>query len=278
MTRLEREGPVKSHLERLIGRYGREESLAIGRVRRWVSTMALLGALERVEQPGGGPRFVLKGGVAIELRLRTGARATQDVDMIFRGPNAELTEALDTAFAQPYRDFVFQRGEPVDRGPHAKGFDVRLAYQTRVWGTVRLEISSSGISGEEVELVPAINLEVFQLAGPAEVACLSLRFQVAQKIHAVSERPLDRENRRFRDLLDLLILRDLVDDLGSLRVACEGTFAHRATHAWPPHLDIPDDSWRDGYALLAMEVGLDVTDVETAAAEVRSFIAAIARA
>lgn len=34
--------------------------------------MALLGALERVAQPAGRPQFVLKGGVAIELRLRAG--------------------------------------------------------------------------------------------------------------------------------------------------------------------------------------------------------------
>jgi nucleotidyltransferase AbiEii toxin of type IV toxin-antitoxin system len=234
------------------------------------------GSLERVEEPGGGPRFVLKGGVAIELRLRAGARATQDVDMVFRGPDAELLDALDAAFTEPYRDFAFERGAPVDRGPHATGFDVRLAYQSRAWGTVRLEISGPDVSGEEVELVPAISLEDFQLTGPTEIACLPLRFQIAQKIHAVTERPTDRENRRFRDLVDLLILRDLVADLGSLRVACEATFEHRATHTWPPQLDIPDASWRDGYELLASEVGVDVADVETAATEVRAFVAAIA--
>ena len=278
MTRPRREGPVKSHLERLIGRYGREESVAVGRVRRWVSTMAMLGALERVEQPGGEPRFVLKGGVAIELRLRAGARATQDVDMIFRGPGAELIDALDVAFAEPYRDFVFERGEPVDRGPHATGFDIRLAYQSRAWGTLRLELSGPDVSGDEVELVPAISLADFQLAGPTEVACLPLRFQVAQKLHAVTERPPDRENRRFRDLVDLLVLRDLSDDLGALRAACESTFAHRATHAWPPQLDLPDDSWRDGYATLSREVGIDVVDVDVAADEIRRFILVIADA
>lgn len=278
MTRPRREGPVKSHLERLIGRYGRDESVAVGRVRRWVSTMAMLGALERVEQPGGEPRFVLKGGVAIELRLRAGARATQDVDMIFRGPSSELIDALDVAFAEPYRDFAFERGEPVDRGPHARRFDVRLAYQSRAWGTLRLELSGPDVSGDEVELVPAISLADFQLAGPMEVACLPLRFQVAQKLHAVTERPPDRENRRFRDLVDLLVLRSLSNDLGALRAACEATFAHRATHAWPPPLDIPDDSWRDGYATLAREVGIDVADVDAAADDVRAFIAAIAHA
>jgi hypothetical protein len=274
MTVPRREGPVKSHLERLIGRYGREQSVAVGRVRRWVSTMALLGALEHVEEPGGGPRFVLKGGVAIELRLRTGARATQDVDMIFRGPRSDLIDALDAAFAEPFRDFAFERREPVDRGPHAQGFDVRLAYQSRAWGTLRLEVSGPDVDGDEVELIPAISLAEFDLTGPTEVACLPLRFQVAQKLHAVTERLPARENRRFRDLVDLLILRDLVDNLSSLRVACETTFAHRATQPWPPQLDIPE-TWREGYARLAAEVGLDILDVDVAAGQVQVFLAQI---
>lgn len=83
------------------------------------------GAAERVELPHGGPSFVLKGGVAIELRLRSAARATQDVDVVFRRPEVELIDALDAAFAKPCCDFAFVRGESVDRGPHAKGFDVR---------------------------------------------------------------------------------------------------------------------------------------------------------
>jgi hypothetical protein len=47
-------------------------------MRRWVSAMVLLGALQR-DQDLPRPPFILKGGVAIELRLHAGARATQDV-------------------------------------------------------------------------------------------------------------------------------------------------------------------------------------------------------
>lgn len=91
------------------------------------------------------------------------------------------------------------------------------------------------------------------------------------------ERPADRTNDRFRDLVDLLVLRNLIDDLPALRRACETTFASRATHAWPPSLDVPT-TWQAGYARLAGEVGLDVVDVDDAAAKVREFIAAITSA
>ena len=77
------------------------------RVRRWVSTMVLLGALERAWTDRASPRFLLKGGVAIELRVRTGARATKDVDVVVGGEPRELLDALDAAFAEPYGDFAF---------------------------------------------------------------------------------------------------------------------------------------------------------------------------
>ncbi len=271
----QREGPVKSHLERLINQYGRAEQLAVGRVRRWVSTMVLLGAFDRVQRDSG-PQFVLKGGVAIELRLRAGARATQDVDVIFRGPPDDLIEALDEALSTAYHDFTFNRGGPIERGPHATGFDVRMDYQSRAWATVRLEISGpDDPSVSEVDLLPAIELDHFQLIGPHEIACLPLRFQIAQKIHAVTERPIDRDNNRFRDLVDLLLLEDLIDDFPALRNACAATFERRGTHSWPPSLTVPD-SWQQPYRSLAIEIGFDVIEVEEAAAEVRGLISRIA--
>ena len=232
--------------------------------------MVLLGALERVEYHGG-PGFLLKGGVAIELRLRMKARATKDVDVVFRGSRDQLLEALDDAFAHPYADFTYLRGEPEDHGPHALRFDVKLAYQTRAWATVRLEVSQAEIGTDEIELVPAIGLEDFALAGPDEVACLPLRYQIAQKLHAVTERPERRENVRFRDLVDLAILRELIEDHSAVRRACEETFEHRGTHSWPPDLVAPA-AWADGYRALATELGLDVVDVDAAAEQVRDLI------
>jgi len=125
VSRAPRDGPVKSHLEQLIGRHSRESGVAADRVRRWVSTMALLGALERAAPDDALPLFLLKGGVAIE-GVRTGARATKDVDVVFGGEPGELLDALDAAFAEPYCDFAFRRGAPAEHGPHATRFDVRL--------------------------------------------------------------------------------------------------------------------------------------------------------
>lgn len=144
-----RQGPTKSHLEQLIGRYSRDEGVAADRV-------------------------------------RTGARATKDVDVVFRGDSGKLLDALDDAFAEPYRDFAFRRGAPADHGPHAQRFDVRLSYQTRAWATVRLEVSGPEAGADEPEYVDAISLEDFKLTGPRVIACLPLRFQIAQKLPAAA--------------------------------------------------------------------------------------------
>lgn len=104
--------------------------------------------------------------------------------------------------------------------------------------------------------------------------CLSTRFQVAQKIHAVTELFEDRENERFRDLIDLLLLREIVEDLPSLRDACIVTFEARGKHGWPPALNVPD-SWTEPYRALAEEMQFPVADIDDAADDVRAFIAAI---
>jgi hypothetical protein len=129
----------------------------------------------------------------------------------------------------------------------------------------------------EVELVPvAISIADFKLDGPSRVACLSLRYQTAQKLHAVTEQPPDRENLRFWDLIDLMLLREILQgDLRSVREACIQTFETRATHDWPPELAVPL-SWIDPYAATIEEIDQELPPTaEAAAEEVRAFIAEI---
>ena len=103
---------------------------------------------------------------------------------------------------------------------------------------------------------------------------VSLRYQFAQKLHAVTERFPDRENERFRDLIDLIICGDLVEDFGEVKEACRDVFAARGTHSWPPELVVPG-TWPEPYTALAEGMEFPIGEVEEAAAEVRRLIAAI---
>jgi hypothetical protein len=190
-----------------------------------------------------------------------------------------MLNRLDEALRHGHGDFVATRTEvePVaDTG--AQRLDVKLAYRGRSWATVRLEIAEAeGVAGREIDRVPGKPLDSLGLDVPAEVPCVSVRYQIAQKLHASTEvSGPDRTNDRFRDLIDLLLLEGLVDDEGwpAVRAACEELFMLRDKRPWPPDVTV-FASWPDGYTALASELAFPVLDVNEAAGAVRGLITRI---
>lgn len=113
--------------------------------------------------------------------------------------------------------------------------------------------------------MPARRLDAVQLDGPPRIACVSVRHQIAQKIHACTEVfESGRDNDRFRDLIDIQLLR----------AACVEIFELRDNHTWPPAVTTYP-SWADGFAAMAAEIDFPVRDVEVAAQHLRDFIAEI---
>jgi hypothetical protein len=270
---------TRTALEQMVGRYAKHYQVPQARIRNWISFMVLAGALERVRDESGVGAFVIKGGVALELRLQLRARATRDFDATFRDQFGEMLVALDAGLEQPYGDFRFSRRADIrDLGGKARRIEVRVQYRGKPWATVQMEVSVSDGSLVEAERIPGADLSELGLDGPEFVQCLSARFQIAQKIHAVTSPPRDgRPNERFRDLVDLWLLRELNTDPVRVREACEEIFARRAMHAWPPDLEVPAQ-WAEPFARLAGEVGLPTQDVHEAADTLRAYIREIADA
>lgn len=106
-----------------------------------------------------------------------------------------------------------------------------------------------------------------------------MRYQIAQKIHACTEVLGHKDNERFTDLLDLLLLQELVtpSDWRSVRQACEEIFTLRGKHAWPPKVTVYS-SWLEPFAATAGENRFPITDVDEAATALTSMIASIANA
>jgi hypothetical protein len=269
----------RSHLQRLANAAAAEAQMPAGRYQRWISTHIIAAALDRVRDEDGEPLFTLKGGAAMELRLGLSARASKDYDAAFRARADNMLDVLDRALAEDWQGFQLQRTEPEPvRETTAMRMDVRLAYKGKAWGTVQLEVApAEGDSGREIDRIPARPLDAVQIEGPERIACVSVRYQIAQKIHACTEAYSDgRENDRFRDLIDLQLLRELVDDGGlrEVRAACAEIFEVRAKHAWPPEVTIWP-SWGDGFAAMARDVAFYTDDVEVAGQDLRTFIADI---
>ena len=107
---------------------------------------------------------------------------------------------------------------------------------------MQLEIAvAEGQAGREIDRLPGKPLDALGLEAPTEVPCVSVRYQIAQKLHACTETPSGgRTNDRFRDLIDLLLLEELIGDgdWAGLRTACEEIFELRSMHPWPPTVTV----------------------------------------
>ena len=266
-----------SHLQRLANAAAADASLPPGRYQRWLNTHIISAVLDRVRDDDGEPLFTLKGGAAMELRLGLSARASKDYDAAFRARAEDMPDAVDRALAADWGGFQLQRTEPqFIRTTHAMRTDIKLAYKGKAWGTVQVEVApAEGQAGQEIDRVPARPLDPVQIRGPQRIACVSVRYQIAQKLHACTEVYDDgRENDRFRDLIDLQLLRGLVEDLSPVHEACVEIFELRGKHAWPPIVTVWP-SWADGFAAMARDVAFHTADVTVAADELLGFIAAI---
>lgn len=142
----------------MVETYAREHTVPQARVRRLISSLALIGALQRITDERDDPRFLVKGGVAMELRLGVEARSTQDFDVVFRGAPADLCDALDEAFVEPCSGFELTRhGESTYIGQTStQRQTIKLTFNGRAWQTLTMEIARpEGSKGGDPEIVPA---------------------------------------------------------------------------------------------------------------------------
>jgi hypothetical protein len=173
-----RKPPHSVHvLQRWIAEAERESGIAVARQQRWVSYMILAAILDRIRDAQDQPLFLLKGGVALELRLGIRARATKDYDTTFRADLGGLLDPLDQALRTGHGDFTAQRTEMQRVGDSpAQRTTIRLAYRGRPWASVQLEVApTEGDLGREIDRVPARSLEHLGLEGPEEVPCVAVR-------------------------------------------------------------------------------------------------------
>jgi hypothetical protein len=238
--------------------------------------MIMAGAFER-STGAAGPQFIVKGGVALELRLRNRARATKDIDVVLRDAEAGLADTLEQAVTgDPYQGFSFRRkGEPLLLDNGAVNMEFAVTYRGQPWTSISVDVARAEAGESDVEWLEAIALtDAFGVTGPTQLPCLPLRFHVAQKLHGMTLPPRPgKQNERFRDLVDLLLMEALVThEYATLREACELVFRSRNTHAWPPDLEAMPSHWAAPFTQLAEELELRETDVQTALIRVRSFV------
>lgn len=123
-----------------------------------------------------------------------------------------------------------------------------------------MPIEVSPVEAGNADGYDKVTSEALALVGlpiSASVPCMTLPWQIAQKIHACTD-PVEepRTNDRAHDLVDLQLLEALLVDepLVETRSACVAVFGARAKHDWAPTVVAPPH-WGPIYAR-ALE-GLD---------------------
>ena len=263
-----------------------------GRLGWLIASTVVVAALQRAVDESDAPRFLLKGGTYLQHRLDWAGRSTKDVDGIVRGDIDGFLDALDRSLREPWGPLRLSRTETeVIQTPtrvlRPRRFDVKVSLRGVVWRSVKVEISpdEAGI-GDHPLVFATPSLSHFGLPSPDALVGIALRFQIAQKLHACTDPhdPPHAVNDRPRDLVDLLLLRDLLaSDTATtdadLRAAGQAVFDTRAAEAeqlglvarhWPPAVQ-SHPHWPDDYARAAGDAGLTVT-LDDAIAELNDWI------
>jgi hypothetical protein len=261
----------------------RREGLAFGRLQQHIGILVVSQFMGTLMGEEGQPRLLIKGGSALELRRGISqSRASRDLDAVARHDIELVWRALAESAAQGWEGFTAVLTEPeVIDVPglvvKPRRFTVKLKYQGAPFVSVPVEVSpqeAGNTDGVDWAHSPALGLVGLPLSQP--IPCMTIPWQIAQKLHAVTaELPNGRLNDRAHDLVDLQILAALLADesLEVVRQACIEVFDSRAQQSWPPTVTV-HDHWPRIYteALSSVEnLGL-AANVQDAAMIVNDFI------
>ena len=239
-----------------------------GRLGWLVASSVAIAAVQRAIDTEGRHLFLLKGGTLLQHRLKATARTTKDVDGLIRGDLDQFILALEEALDEPWGPLTLRRGEvEVVNVPtkiiKPRRFAIILELRGVTWRRIQFEVSpdEAGVSDEHETIEPP-PLGGFGLPDPDALVGIAMRFQIAQKLHAVSDphEPPGSINDRARDVVDLLLLRDLIATTGmptlaEVREASVAVFEARAaeaaklgqlTRSWPPIL-VAHPHWEGDY-------------------------------
>jgi hypothetical protein len=238
----------------------------IQRLRRQAAFDRLLCRLFQNEDPP----WLLKGGYAMELRIRA-ARTTRDIDLALRksaatpkawnieAVTARLREAAAINLADGFEFTIGDATLDLDAAPYGGArFTVGAQMAGRRFAQFHMDVSSGDVLREPYEMLEGRDWFGFAGLPRARVPAVSPEEQFAEKLHAYTRPRAGRENSRVKDLVDLVLLIEKVKlDAIRLGTSIRETFQRRNTHGIPPALAPPPAAWSARFSEMAEECGLD---------------------
>jgi Nucleotidyl transferase AbiEii toxin, Type IV TA system len=268
-------------LERRLAEAARATGTDLSRLRRRVAFERLIAHL--CADDGDHSSWVLKGGLALELRLANACRATRDVDLATLSDEADgqhvrysLFETLTANRASDY--FTFAVAAPRELAADLAGrpgwrFNVEVRIGGKVFDSIRVDVVARA---EEIEgSIESLTFpSVVAFAGyPATITVLAVDVNqhAAEKFHALTREYGDRPSTRVKDLVDLvLLIEHQLLDIPRLADRMRTVFSVRGTHDMPTDLQDPPAAWQDDYRTLTADVGVRALTTDAAMVLIRS--------
>ena len=223
--------------------------------------------------------WLLKGGLALQLRIGEHARTTQDVDVLLTLPRTAMHSAVMHALSLDLTDwfvFVIRPASASLPGPTPDGghrFFITALVDRRTFESFHVDIGLDDPVLEPAESLTTPPLLAFAGIPPTTIPCYPISQHLAEKIHAYVKPRASGESTRVQDLVDtLLIATHMPVAAAALRAARQVTFAAQGADAPPFSLPAPPAAWTSKYQRLAQDVGLDDTTLSAAFEHARRFL------
>ncbi len=218
--------------------------------------------------------WVLKGGLALQLRLPERARTTQDIDLLLRHPLAaeDVHRLLVAAALLDMGDwFTFEVARPGQ--PAGLRFPVQSLLDGRLFETFHVDVGLGDPLIESADLLTAPPLLAFAEITPVTIPAYPLSQQIAEKVHALTRPYASGESSRVRDWVDILLMARWEGlRARTLRQALQATFAQRGTHPLPQQMPPPPRSWSRPLRRLCEQTGLEYTSLDEVAQAMQRFL------
>lgn len=251
---------LRMALEQRLNDRSRATGIAVDRLRRRVVFERVVARLVHAEPD----TWVLKGGMALEVRLADRARSTKDIDLGLRdviGTGPDLHERLvDALTVDPFEDhFTLAAGAVTELQPDGGGHvtwrsKVTAKLADRPFGVIQIDVSPRPHELASTDVVALPNSLAFAQIEAPPIEVIDVNRHAAEKFHAMARDFGDRENSRVRDLLDVVILaeNDLLDR-DAVAAATRAVWAERDRTAPPARLGELPASWGERYERLTTE-------------------------
>lgn len=240
------------------------EGTDLQRLRRQVSFDRLL-ARFFVER---NAPWLLKGGYAMELRLRT-ARTTKDIDISlpaeavaeFGGKIlARLQNSAGTDLGDFFRFVIAEPQMDLKAAPEGGArYPVTASLAGKMFTKFHLDVGIGDAVTPPTELIEGRDWLGFAGIASPQFMAISKEQQFAEKLHAYTLPREDATNTRVKDLVDMILLiRMEAMDKGVLKQAIQATFELRGTHPVPTAVPEPPESWKGPFEVMMKECHLEM--------------------